>query len=74
MFGEEFGLDYYQQRHAQLLQEVEQERLIRCLAASRRAERNWTQQTGLHKRALAAVGGQLVRLGQRMQQATPAVH
>ena len=72
MFGEEFGLDYYQQRHTQLLQEVEQERLIRCLEAGRRAERGRAQRAALHWRMLAATGGQLVRLGNRMQQAGPA--
>jgi hypothetical protein len=39
------------------------------LEASRRAEQGDKRQAGLHKRALAAAGGQLVRLGNRMQQA-----
>ena len=68
MFGEEFGLDYYQQRHAQLMQEVEQERLIRCLETCRRAEQGRMPQVGLHRRMLAVTGGQLVRLGNRLQQ------
>ena len=72
MFGEEFGLDYYQQRHAQLMQEVEQARLIRCLEIYRRAEQGQMHQAGLHRRVLAVTGGQPVRLGHRLQQAAVA--
>ena len=68
MFGEEFGLDYYRQRHARLLQEVEQEHLIRCLEAHRREEQGRRRQAVLHRRMLAATGGQLVRLGNHLQQ------
>ena len=67
MFGETFGLDYHQQRHGELVQAAERERLVRCLAASRRAEGRGQQPMGLPRRALVAAGGQLVRLGTRLQ-------
>ena len=72
MFGEEFGLDYYRQRHAELVWSAERARLVRCLEASRRTERRQGQQTVLYRRMLAATGGQLVRLGNRLQQVGPA--
>ena len=69
MFGENFGLDYYRQRHKELVQASERAQLIRCLEANRRAEQAGQHQVGLHKRALAVAGVQLVRLGNRLQQA-----
>lgn len=74
MFGEEFGLDYYQQRHVKLVKEAEEARLVRRLEAMRRSERSSRQGAGLHRRVLAATGGQLVRLGRYMQQAAGGAH
>ena len=67
MFGENFGLDYYRQRHAELVQRAERVQLIRCLEAMRRAEQGRLHRTALHRRVLAAAGGQLVRLGNHLQ-------
>jgi hypothetical protein len=69
MFGENLGLDYYQQRHTELMQESERARLVQQIEASRRAAQGAGRQAGLHRRALAAAGDQLVRLGSRLQQA-----
>jgi hypothetical protein len=74
MFGENFGMDYYQQRHVELVQEAERARLVRFLEASRRTQRSARARSGLHQWALAAAGCQLVRLGQRMQQAAHTAH
>ncbi len=66
MFGEEFGYAYAVQRHTELVQAAEHERLVRSLEAlgrTRRGERT------LHKRLLAATGERLVVMGCRLQQA-----
>jgi hypothetical protein len=68
MFGENFGFDYYQQRHAELVEAAERARLVHCLEAARRAEECERRRAALYRRMLAATGGQLVRLGTRMQQ------
>lgn len=73
MFGEHFGLDYHRQRHVELVQAAERARLVRCLEAGHSSGRRRTWQGGLHKQVLAAAGGQLIRLGQFMQQAAFAV-
>ena len=72
MFGEDFGLDYYRQRHAELVQKAERAQLVRCLEAVQRAERGQMPPVGLHRKMLAATGGQLVRLGNRLQQVAVA--
>jgi hypothetical protein len=66
MFGEEFGLDYAYQRHAELMQAADHERLIRRLETARRAEQG---ERPLGKRVLAATGDRLVAMGCRLQQA-----
>ena len=70
MFGENLGLDYYRQRHAELVQRAERAQLIRCLEVVRRAERGQLRRSAPHRRALAVMGGQLVRLGNHMQGAS----
>ena len=74
MFGEEFGLDYYKQRHEERLQSAERARLVRCLEANHRSDWREQQPATLSMRALAAAGGQLVRLGNRMQRAALSAH
>jgi hypothetical protein len=66
MFGEEFGLDYANTRHAELVQAAEHERLIRSLEQAKRAGQN---ERSLGKRVLAATGDRLVAMGCRLQQA-----
>jgi hypothetical protein len=66
MFGDEFGFDYFQQRHTELLQAVERVRLIQCLEKVKRAEQ---RRLSLGKRVLAAIGNGLVLVGSRLQQA-----
>ena len=69
MPGDTFGWAYYRQRHKELVQAPERAQLIRRIEANRRAEQAGQHQAGLHKRALAVAGVQLVRLGNRLQQA-----
>jgi hypothetical protein len=65
MFGEEFGLDYFQQRHTDLIRAADHHRLVRSLEAAQQVQ----AQTTPRRRILAAAGMQLVRVGNRMQQA-----
>ena len=66
MFGEWFDYAYFLERHAELMQAAERERLARCLQQARRAER---RSSPWGKRALAATGQRLVSAGTRLQQA-----
>jgi hypothetical protein len=66
MFGEEFGLDYFQQRHTDLIRAAEHHRLVRSLEAAQQVR---SQTTAPTRRILAAAGMQLVRMGNRMQEA-----
>jgi hypothetical protein len=65
VFGEQFDYAYFVERHAELMQEAERERLARCLQQARRAER---RRAPWGKRALAATGQRLVSAGTRLQQ------
>jgi hypothetical protein len=65
VFGNEFGHDYFEQRHAELLQTAEKARLIRSLEQARRAEQ---VRSPWRKRVLAGVGHGLVTVGTRLQQ------
>jgi hypothetical protein len=66
VFGNQFDHTYIMQRHAELLQAAERERLACCLLQARRAERI---RSPWGKRMLAATGQQLVAAGTRLQQA-----
>lgn len=66
VFGDHFDHAYFMQRHAELMQAAERERLARCLQQARRAERT---RSPWGKRMLAATGQQLVAAGTRLQQA-----
>ena len=66
MFGDQFDHDYFMQRHAELMQAAERERLARCLQQAQRAERT---RSPWGKRVLAATGQRLVAAGTRLQQA-----
>ena len=66
MFGDHFDHAYIMQRHAELMQAAERERLAHCLQQARRAERT---RSPWGKRMLAATGQQLVAAGTRLQQA-----
>jgi hypothetical protein len=66
MFGEEFGFDYFQQRHSERLQAAERARLVRAVEAAERAlcpPRPWA------KRVLALTGTSLIWAGSRLRQA-----
>jgi hypothetical protein len=65
MFGEEFGFDYFQQRHTELVQAAERARLVHCLEEAQRASR---MRTPLGKRVLGATGDRLVSLGSKLQE------
>jgi hypothetical protein len=66
VFGDHFGYDYFEQRHAELLHAGEQARLIRSLERARKEEQG---QSPWRRRVLAGVGHRLVTVGTRLQQA-----
>jgi hypothetical protein len=66
MFGEEFGLDYFQQRHTALIEAAEHYRLVQSLGA---AQQDQLQAPAPRRRVLAVAGMQLVRVGNWMQEA-----
>ena len=66
MFGDHFGYEYFEQRHAELLRAGEKARLIRSLVRAQNAEQG---QSPWRKRVLAGVGHRLVTVGTRLQQA-----
>ena len=65
VFGDQFDHAYIMQRHAELMQAAERERLARSLQQTRRAERT---RSPWGKRMLAATGQRLVAAGTRLQQ------
>ena len=65
MFGDEFGYAYAVQRHAELVQAADRERLAHSLQQARRVER---ARSPWGKRVLAATGQRLVAAGTGLQQ------
>ena len=65
MIGDQFGYDYFEQRHAELLQAAEKARLIRSIEQARKAEQG---QSPWRKRVLSGIGQGLVTVGTRLQQ------
>jgi hypothetical protein len=66
VIGDEFGYDYIEQRHAELLQAAEKARLIRSIQQMRKAEQ---EESPWRKRLLIGIGQGLVTVGTRLQQA-----
>jgi hypothetical protein len=65
VFGDHFDHAYFVQRHAELMQAAERERLARCVQQAQRAER---ARSPWSRRVLAATGQRLVAAGTRLQQ------
>jgi len=65
VIGDEFGFDYIEQRHGELLQAAEKARLIRSIQQVRKAEQG---ESPWRKRLLSGIGQGLVTVGTRLQQ------
>ena len=65
MIGDEFGYDYIERRHAELLQAAEKARLIHSIQQVRKTEQGGSP---WRKRLLSGIGQGLITVGTRLQQ------
>lgn len=65
MIGDEFGYDYIEQRHAELLQAAEKARLIHSIQQVRKTEQG---RSPWRMRLLSGIGQGLITVGTRLQQ------